>query len=139
MAKRTFDVLTLRDMGLPYSIKEAWITSTGRWSIYKEGIFEFEGTHYMVSWGEPATECQDERPWEYLKTVVAVEVEKRPVLVHRWVPANTCTAGDKLITACESAMGFIDKLGTWDEEMGTNAMQDTLVAALAAAKEGDKL
>lgn len=75
------------ELGLPYenAIKDT-IIDTGRWSIIHEIIFEDKGKFYSTTYSVGATECQDERPWEYEKEVECVEVELKEVKVKKWMP-----------------------------------------------------
>lgn len=64
------------------------IIDTGRWSIYHEIVFADKGKFYMTTYSEGATECQDERPWEYEDEIECTEVELREVKVKKWVPVE---------------------------------------------------
>lgn len=48
-----------------------------RWSVVHDLVFELNGQLYSTSYSTGATESQDERPWEDLKSVKCIEV--RPV------------------------------------------------------------
>lgn len=76
----------MEELDLPYSALERNITDTSRWSIYYEIIFEYKGKFYRTSYGEGATECQDERPWEYQKEVECTEVHQVEKTVKVWEP-----------------------------------------------------
>ena len=41
------------------------IVDTSRWSIHHKLIFSFGGKFYQTHYSTGATECQDERPFEY--------------------------------------------------------------------------
>jgi hypothetical protein len=83
---RTFDRKFLRDeLDLPYNAIEDAVTDNSRWSIQHEIIFEYEGKFYSASYSVGATEMQDESPWEYEDEVKCYEVEKKQVMVERWV------------------------------------------------------
>lgn len=64
------------------------IIDTTRWSIVHEIVFSDKGKFYMTTYSEGATECQDEKPWEYDDEVECVEVELREVKVKKWVPVE---------------------------------------------------
>lgn len=64
------------------------IIDTTRWSIVHEIVFADKGKFYMTTYREGATECQDERPWEYEDEVECVEVELREVKVKKWIPVE---------------------------------------------------
>lgn len=57
-----------------------------RWSVVYEGIFKQKSTgkFYKVVWSVGATECQEERPFEYEKEVEFIEVEPYEKLVVVW-------------------------------------------------------
>ena len=73
------------ELGLPYEAIKDTITDTGRWSIYHEIIFEDNGKFYQTCYSEGATECQDERPWEYETEIECYEVELKEVTRLEWV------------------------------------------------------
>lgn len=77
------------ELGLPYgnAIVDN-IVDTTRWSIIHEIVFEDNGKFYSATYSEGATECQDERPWEYESEVECEEVELREVVVKKWMPVD---------------------------------------------------
>ena len=42
----------------------------------------------MTTYSEGATECQDERPWEYDDEIKCTEVELKEVKVKKWIPVE---------------------------------------------------
>ena len=64
------------------------IVDTTRWSIIHEIVFEDNGKFYMTTYSEGATECQDERPWEYDYEIKCTEVELKEVKVKKWIPVE---------------------------------------------------
>lgn len=66
---------------------------TSRWSIHYEGIFKHIPTekYYKFKWRVGATEDQDERPFEYAKEVIPVEVHKVEKVVQVWETINVST------------------------------------------------
>lgn len=80
----------MNELNLPYEntiVDE--IVDTGRWSIYHRIVFSDNGKFYETSYSEGATECQDERPWEYEDEIECTEVELKEVKVKKWVPVNS--------------------------------------------------
>lgn len=73
------------ELELPWSAIKNTITGTSRWSVHHEIIFEDKGKFYKTHYSEGATECQDERPWEYDENVECVEVELKKVERVEWV------------------------------------------------------
>lgn len=65
------------------------IYDTSRWSVHHELIFELDGGTYQTTYSVGATECQDERPWEYDGDLIEVtpvhQIEKT---VKVWVPVE---------------------------------------------------
>jgi len=58
-----------------------------RWSIHCWGVFEHKGKFYRTVFSVGATECQDERPYEYDDDdIECPEVKKVPVIVEEWKP-----------------------------------------------------
>ena len=72
------------ELDLPYGAILDKIIDTTRWSIRHEIVFEDNGKFYQTTYSEGATECQDERPWEYKDEVECYEVELREVKVKKW-------------------------------------------------------
>ena len=65
------------------------IVDTTRWSIIHEIVFEDNGKFYMTTYSEGATECQDEKPWEYNDDEIeCTEVELKEVKVKKWIPVE---------------------------------------------------
>lgn len=87
MAKtKKFDTKFLRDkLDLPWSALEDVICDQDRWSTHHDIIFEYEGKFYSGWYSVGSTEMQDEGPWEYEEFVEFDEVEKKKVLVEKWV------------------------------------------------------
>ena len=79
----------MKELDLPYgnTIVDNIIDTT-RWSIIHEIVFEDNGKFYRATYSEGATECQDERPWEYEDEVECEEVELREVKVKKWMPVE---------------------------------------------------
>lgn len=79
-----------KELGLPYDCRliEDDIIDTTRWSIVHEIVFENNGKFYMTTYSEGATECQDERPWEYDDEIECTEVELKEVKVKKWIPVE---------------------------------------------------
>lgn len=77
------------ELHLPYenAIVDSIIDTT-RWSIIHEIVFADKGKFYRTTYSEGATECQDERPWEYEDEIECEEVELREVKVKKWMPVE---------------------------------------------------
>lgn len=87
--KKVFKKDFLRnELDLPWSALEDIITDTTRWSILHTIVFEFDGKFYRANYSVGATECQDERPWEYEDEIECIEVAKKQVLVEQWMPVK---------------------------------------------------
>lgn len=76
----------VNELDLPYNAVEDDVIDNNRWSISHKIIFEDDGKFYQTYYNVGATECQDERPWEYEKEINCTEVEKRKVMVEKWMP-----------------------------------------------------
>lgn len=72
-------------LDLPWSALEDKVIDTSRWSIEHEIVFEDDGKYYQTAYSVGATECQEERPWEYEDEIECTEVEKKMVMVEKWV------------------------------------------------------
>lgn len=70
-----------------FEVKEENIIDTSRWSIIKKGIFQHipSGKFYSLEWSEGATECQEEKPFEYTEPEL-IEVEQVEKTVLMWEP-----------------------------------------------------
>jgi hypothetical protein len=66
------------------------ITGNSRWSLEKIGVFKhgLTGKHYRFGWSVPATEIQEEQPFEYEKEVVVLEVSLQEVTRQEWLPVK---------------------------------------------------
>lgn len=74
------------ELELPYNAIEDDVIDTSRWSILHEIVFQDnDGKFYKTSYSVGATECQDEAPWEYEDNITCYEVEKKKVVVEKWV------------------------------------------------------
>lgn len=76
----------LFDADLPWEYEFKEIIGTRRWSIDNRIVFKWkDGKYYETFFSEPATEMQDERPWEGEKEVECWEVEFKEVVKKEWV------------------------------------------------------
>lgn len=89
MAKKIFkrDYL-VNELDLPYNAIEEELIDNSRWSLDYRIVFEDNGKFYETYYSVGATECQEERPWEYEDEVECTEVEKREILVKKWVAVD---------------------------------------------------
>lgn len=74
----------LDQLDLPDACLEEHIIDSDRWSIHYQGVFEYQGRFFKVTWSTGATELQDEGPWEY-SDPDPVEVVKKEVTCEKWV------------------------------------------------------
>lgn len=90
MAKKIFSrEYLMNELDLPYNAVEEEIIVTSRWSIHYSIVFQDkDGKYYQTTYSNGATECQDERPWEYEETVECYEVCQMEALVKKWVPVE---------------------------------------------------
>lgn len=73
------------ELDLPWSCHTEWSLGSGRWHERMEGVFEYEGKHYMINWGMGLTEYQEhELPWEWDDVVECPEAEKYEVTKTEW-------------------------------------------------------
>lgn len=77
-----------KQLGLPQEAISDEITDTDRWAEYHEIVFEHDGKYYSTDYSCGATEMQYESPWEDEDNVVCYEVEKKEVLVEKWVKVD---------------------------------------------------
>ncbi len=87
---KTFDKdYLVNELDLPYAAEEDHVVDNSRWSINHEIVFkDKDGKYYSTAYSVGATECQDEGPWEYEDQVECTEVEKRQVMVEKWMPVD---------------------------------------------------
>src|SRR5574344_1181952 len=78
------------ELDLPYgnTIMDK-IIDTARCSVIHEIVFEDKGKFYQTTYSEGATECQDEKPWEYDDEIECTEVELKEVKVKKWMPIES--------------------------------------------------
>lgn len=73
------------DLDLPYSCHTKWSMGSRRWHEDMQGVFEYEGKHYLIGWSEGLTEYQEnEDPWEYDDVVECPEAEQYEVVTTKW-------------------------------------------------------
>jgi hypothetical protein len=72
------------ELDLPYGALEDKITSTSRWSVHHQIIFDYDGKFYRTHYSEGATEYQDESPWEYDNEIECTEVHIVEKLMKVW-------------------------------------------------------
>ena len=84
---------------------ESKVIDTTRWSVIEEGVFFHEDSKkfYEFCWSSGATECQDERPFEYDDEVAPVEVEAKEVTTTVYVPVEVKV--EEVIATKESVDG----------------------------------
>jgi hypothetical protein len=90
MAKvtREFTREFMEENDYPYELTDIEHIEDRRWYSIRTGVFEFEGKNYLVSFTEPATEMQEEDPWNYDDVIVATEVVKLPVVRYDWIEVD---------------------------------------------------
>ncbi|MDN9010043.1 hypothetical protein [Brevibacillus laterosporus] len=91
MAKVNFRTEELKEYGLPWEgydgveVISDRIVDQSRWSVYHDIIFKWiDGKYYSTGYSVGATECQDERPWEYEDEVECIEVHQVEKMVKVW-------------------------------------------------------
>lgn len=62
------------------------VIDNSRWSVIHEIVFKLDDKFYLTHYSVGATECQEERPWEYEDDIRCVEVVEKEVLVKKYVP-----------------------------------------------------
>lgn len=69
------------------------LVGNNRWSLRYEGVFKHIPTekYYKLQWSVGATEYQDEKPFQYIKEVIPIEVYKVEKVVKVWEPINVST------------------------------------------------
>lgn len=86
---RTFTRDFMEENDYPWELSSKTFLDDSRWALHYEGVFEFEGKHYMVQYQEGATEYQEgEDPWYHEDEIEATEVVWLPVVEHKWVPKS---------------------------------------------------
>lgn len=78
----------MEEMDYPYEFIDREFIEERRWYSIWSGVFEFEGKYYQTIYLSPATEMQDEDPWNYDEEIVATEVVRLPVVKYTWVEVN---------------------------------------------------
>jgi hypothetical protein len=85
---RTFTRDFMEDNDYPYELTDLQHIDDRRWYSVWTGVFEFEGKHYRVHYSSPATEMQEEDPWNDETEIVAYEVVKLPVVKYEWIEVD---------------------------------------------------
>lgn len=76
-------------LGLPCTALENKVISASRWNITRAIVFEHGGKYYQTKYSIGATENPWVSPWGDDKYVEAIEVDKMPVTVEKWMPVDT--------------------------------------------------
>lgn len=133
--KRFTKEFLVDELGLPWEgpVLSDIITDNGRWSIYHELVFKNpeDGKCYLCGYSVGATECQDERPWEYDKYVDCTEVEERMVLTPMYVPVEKSRK--------EEVESLLKRLSYVSEFLYDNEQDDVLESIFGYASVGDVL
>lgn len=73
------------ELDLPWSCHTEWSLGSRRWHEDMQGVFEYEGKHYMIGWSMGLTENQEnELPWEWDDVVECPEAEPHQVTTIEW-------------------------------------------------------
>jgi hypothetical protein len=90
MAKvtREFTREFMEENDYPYELTDIKHIEDRRWYSTWTGVFEFEGKNYRVLYLNPATEMQEEDPWNDCDVIVATEVVKLPVVRYDWIEVD---------------------------------------------------
>lgn len=88
--KRIFTREFMEENDYPWELASQEFIESHRWYDIWEGVFEFEGKHYQVTYAIPSTEMQEEDPWgDGVDEIEATEVVWLPVVQHKWVPVES--------------------------------------------------
>ena len=73
-----------------FEMVQSELVDTSRWSNIHEVVYKDldSGKFYSSTYSVGATECQDERPWEYDDEIECTEVELKEVKVKKWIPVE---------------------------------------------------
>lgn len=77
----------VNELGLPYSenvIEEIYYIT--RWSEIHDLIFKYNDKYYQCDYFYEAAEIQDEPSCEYVEEIECIEVEKKEIMVKKWIP-----------------------------------------------------
>jgi len=92
---KEFDPITLRnlvweelDENEDYKVIVDEIISTTRWAVVHKLIFKHDGKFWQTTYNVPATEMQEEMPFEYQEVVNCRQVVPKEVTTIKYVPAN---------------------------------------------------
>lgn len=77
----------VEELELPYSAKYKWPVDTTRWSTIYEIVFQDkDGSYWKTGVSLPATEIQDEKPWEFEDKIECEQVKFGWVRKKEWIP-----------------------------------------------------
>lgn len=113
MAVRTFTTDELKELDVPYETVHDEVVGYWRHGTHNVGIFEADGKHWKVHYLDSPGADESCDPWNYAKTVDAVEVEQVPVTSLAWreVPEPI----DAAITPEEIAQSLTAGDGDYDD------------------------
>lgn len=91
MTKKVFSKESLVDLAYGHTVNGFGVivnevVDTSRWSTIYEMIFSYGGEYFRTSYSVAATECQDERPYEYEgDNIECTQVWPKEVMVTKYV------------------------------------------------------
>jgi len=90
MMKVKFKKSELLNLNLPWTAISDTIVGHRRWTVDHSIIFIKDKRYYRTLYSVGATECQDEKPWEYEDEVECEEVQKviKTITVEVWEPVE---------------------------------------------------
>ena len=77
------------ELDLPTSAIEETIEGQTRWETHYSIVFEHpDGRFFQTSYSQGSTELQWSEVWEHEDAIACIQVEKKQVLVEKWVPVE---------------------------------------------------
>ena len=86
---REFTSEELEELDAQYSPVDEEIVGRSRWGVIYDTVFQDEkGDHWQFTWEDGATEYQDYDSVSDEDTTTCTKVEKKSVVVDKWVPVS---------------------------------------------------
>lgn len=86
---RRFTEEELEELDARYSPVDEEIVGRTRWGVLYDTVFKDEnGEYWQFTWEDGATESQDYDSFDFEDYITATKVERKSIVVDKWVPVE---------------------------------------------------
>jgi hypothetical protein len=113
VATRNFTTTELKELDVPYELVHDEVVGHWRHGTRNAGVFEADGKHWLINYLDSPGADEPCDPWNYAKTVEAVEVTQILVTTPTW--REVAEPSDEAITADQIADSLASGDGDYDD------------------------